>query len=97
MSGLFDAVLRDNSQRDQVTELRSKLGLDKALPAEQVNHALNIFLLVQEIDGMQGDNPEDKSASSPSSSANDEVQLLPKKRLLPQRRPYARGSNVYLD
>ena len=73
LSGLFDAVLRENSPRDQVTELRNKLGLDKAMPSEQVNHALNIFLLVQEIDDMQGGNPEDKSASSPSSSANEEI------------------------
>ena len=31
LSGMFEAVLRENSQRDQVTELRNKLGLDDVL------------------------------------------------------------------
>ena len=79
-----------------MAELRNKLGLVAALPADQVNHALNIFLLVQDVQRVHRDT-EDKSASSPSSSADDEVHVMPKKRLLPQRRPYARGSTVDLD
>ena len=45
---------------------------------------------------MQGDNPEDKSASS-LSSAEQAAPQPAKKRQLPQRRPYTRGSKVDLD
>ena len=59
LTGLFDAVLRQDQHRDQIIELRNKLGIDGALPSDQVNHALNIFMLVREVVDMQEGNPED--------------------------------------
>jgi len=94
LTGIFDAVLRENKQRDQIQQLRDKLGLEDI--KDHGNHTLNVFMLVRDLEELQGDNPEDKSASSPS-SAEDEVPQARRKRQLPQRRPYTRGSKVDLD
>jgi hypothetical protein len=95
LSGIYSAVLKEKDHRDQMQQLKDKLGLRDSQPATSTNDTLNVFLLVKEIEELQGDNPEDKSASCPSSV--EQTAPSSKKRQFPQRRPYTRGSKDDLD